>query len=339
MTKPWGQMLMVGIPGLHLDEVARTLIRDLQVGGIILFKRNISHPQQVAELIDACQQTALAASGYPLLVAVDQEGGPVQRFRHPWLETPSARQMGAAGDLAAIEHSAQRVAQELQLMGVNVNLAPVLDVARNPDCPLWERSYSADPEAVVRCGLAAVRGYLAGGVLPVVKHFPGLGATRLDSHLDLPTVEGGTDAGNEDLFPFREAITAGIPAVMCAHLLVPSWDSNLPTSLSPVAVTRILRQHLKFFGLIFSDDLEMGAITRKWPVPEAARRAVAAGIDIILICEQIENVKKTLAALSQSPELESRLRSAWQRIQQYKKTLPQLRLNLEAIQARFASGH
>ncbi len=177
---------MVGIPGQELDEITRCLIQDLQVGGLILFKRNIAHPQQVAALIRDCQKMALAASGYPLFVAIDQEGGPVQRLRQPFPEMPSARQFGLAGDPSAVAASARQVALELRSLGININLAPVLDVPRNPDCPLWERSYSTDPELVAQYALAAVRGYQEGGVLPVVKHFPGLGATDLDSHLDLP---------------------------------------------------------------------------------------------------------------------------------------------------------
>jgi beta-N-acetylhexosaminidase len=320
MNKLWGQLLMVGIPGQELDEIARYVIQDLQVGGIILFKRNIASSQQAAELIRACQQAALAASGYPLFVAVDQEGGPVQRFHHPFPEMSSARQFGAAGDLAAVETAARQVATELRLLGVNINLAPAVDVPRSPVCPLWERSYSTDPEQVARFGLAAIKGYTAGGILPVVKHFPGLGATELDSHLDLPTTTNGPAEREKDLLPFRQAIAAGVPGVMCAHVLVPAWD-DFPASLSHVATTKILREQLGFTGLAFTDDLEMGAITKKWPVAEAAQLAVAAGSDILLICEQVENMTKTLATLSETSDLEKHLQSSWRRVLHYKTSL------------------
>jgi beta-N-acetylhexosaminidase len=320
MPTLWGQLLMVGLPGLEADDITRCLIKDLQVGGIILFKRNIAHPQQVAALIRDCQQMALAAGGYPLFVAVDQEGGPVQRLRQPFPEMPSARQLGQAGDPAAVTAAARQVAVELRALGININLAPVLDVPRHPDCPLWERSYSSDPEQVARFGLAAARGYQAGGVLPVVKHFPGLGATNLDSHLDLPTAAAGLDQREIDLLPFRRAIAAGLPGVMCAHVLVPEWDV-LPASLSRMATTTILRERLGFAGLSFTDDLEMGAITRQWPVAEASRLAVAAGHDVLLICEQFDHVKQTLDALAASTDLEAHFHTAWPRLLHQKRRL------------------
>jgi beta-N-acetylhexosaminidase len=320
MNKLWGQLLMVGLPGPEPDEITRCLIQDLQVGGIILFKRNIVDLEQVAALIRHCQKLALAASGYPLFVAIDQEGGPVQRLRLPFPEMPSARRFGLSEDPAAVTASARGVAAELRALGITINLAPVLDVPRNQDCPLWERAYSTDPELVARYGLAAVQGYQTGGVLPVVKHFPGLGATCLDSHLDLPTAVQGPDQREIDLLPFRRAVAAGIPGVMCAHVLVPEWDA-LPASLSRMATTTILRQQMGFSGLTFTDDLEMGAITRQWPVPEAAALAVAAGHDVLLICEQFENIKNTLAALTQNSHLEPYLQAAWPRILQYKRRL------------------
>jgi beta-N-acetylhexosaminidase len=319
MHKLWGQLLMVGIPGPEVDEIARCLIQDLQVGGLILFKRNIIDLPQVAALIRRCQELALASSGYPLLVAIDQEGGPVQRLREPFPEMPSARQFGLAGP-AAVTAAARQVAAQLRVLGVTINLAPVLDVPRNAECPLWERAYSTDPEVVARYGLAAIQGYEAGGVLPVVKHFPGLGATRLDSHLDLPTAVAGPEQRKIDLLPFRKAIATRIPGVMCAHVLVPEWDA-LPASLSRVATTTILRQQLGFSGLTFTDDLEMGAITRQWPVPQAAALAVAAGHDILLICEHFDNIQQTLEALAHGPSLLPYLQIAWPRIMHYKRRL------------------
>lgn len=321
MPLRWGQLLMVGLPGLEPDETTRYLIQDLQVGGIILFKRNIASPSQVAALIRACQRLALDVDSYPLFVAVDQEGGPVQRFRQPFPEMPSARQFGRAGDIMAVAESARQVGAELRALGVNINLAPVLDVPRTPECPLWERSYSTDPEQVARFGLAAIQGYLAGGVLPVVKHFPGLGATDLDSHLDLPTVAGGAVRQDLDLFPFRRAVAADVPGVMCAHVLVPAWDATLPASLSRVATTRVLREQLGFSGLTFTDDLEMGAVAKHWPVAEAAKLAVAAGHDILLICEHLDNMTKAMAALANAHDLEPRCQSAWNRILEHKRRL------------------
>ncbi len=313
METRWGQLFMVGLPGPEMEATARWLIQDLQVGGIILFRRNIIAPEQVAALVRACQEAAVAASGLPLWVAVDQEGGPVQRLRRPFPEMPAARQFGAAGDPAAVRLAAREVGAALRALGITINLAPVLDVPRTQDCPLWERAYSSEPQQVAAFGLAAIEGYLAGGVLPVAKHFPGLGATRLDSHLDLPVAAGGEEERRRDLWPFQEAVAAGVPGVMVAHVVVPEWDER-PASLSPTAVSQVLRQRLGFSGLAFTDDREMGAIRNHYPVAAAATLAAAAGHDVLLICEHAHHVEEALTALSRDPALREGLRRSRHRI-------------------------
>ena len=146
----WGQLLMVGIPGPRVDAVARELVRDLKVGGVILFARNIESPEQVWELTRDLQREALAATGRPLLLAVDQEGGRVQRLKTPFTIIPAARELGITRTPEEVEYLARQVARELALVGLNVNLAPVLDVPRSPACPQWDRAYSSDPERAAR---------------------------------------------------------------------------------------------------------------------------------------------------------------------------------------------
>jgi len=296
-SEGWGQFLMVGLPGPRLDQVAAGLVRDLKVGGIILFARNIEAPEQVWELTRALQQEALEAAGRPLLIAVDQEGGPVQRFKSPFTLIPAARALGARAQEAEVEALARQVARELALVGVNLNLAPVLDVARGPDCPLWERSYSADPERAAALGAAAIRGYLAGGVLPVAKHFPGLGDTTVDSHQALSLAQSADPARSADLLPFRRAAAAGVPAVMTAHLQVPQWDSQ-PATLSPVALGTWLRGNLGFEGVVITDDLEMGAIAASLSAPQAGLAALEAGADLLLICTDWQKAWDTAALLA-----------------------------------------
>lgn len=322
MASPWGQLLLVGLPGPEFDAWARHLIVELQVGGIILFRRNISSLEQVADLIRQGQEAALAAGGLPLLVAVDQEGGPVQRLRQPFPETPAARTLGQTATPAAVARQAREVAVSLRRLGINVNFAPVLDLAPSPACPLWERSYASDPETVAAYGRAAIQGYLQGGVLPVGKHFPGLGPTTLDSHLDLPRIPGEAASLAANLLPFQEAIAVGVPGLMVAHLVVEAWD-DLPASLSPVAISQVLRHQLGFPGLVFSDDLEMGAIRKYWPLTEAAKLGVAAGLDQLLICEHVAEVEAVIAALTASPDLLPQLTQARNRLLQVKKNLHQ----------------
>lgn len=287
---------MVGLPGPRVDAVAREMVRDLQVGGVILFARNIESPEQVWELCRDLQQEALAASGLPLLISVDQEGGPVQRLKAPFTIIPPARNLGLEATVPEVEVLARQTARELALVGINMNLAPVLDVPRSPACPLWHRAFSSDPEKAARFGLAAIRGYLSGGVIPVAKHFPGLGDTMADSHEVLPQALSSDTKREADLFPFREAAAAGVPAVMTAHLLVPQWDDR-PATLSAVALQDWLRRRLKFQGVVITDDLEMGGIASQLPVAQGAREALAAGADLLLICNNLEAIRETVHLL------------------------------------------
>jgi len=293
----WGQFLMVGLPGPRADALARELVRDLKVGGIILFARNIETPEQVWELCRDLQQEAQAVSDRPLLIAVDQEGGTVQRLKAPFTIIPGARELGLKASAAQVEALARQVARELSMVGINVDLAPVLDVARGPESPQWDRSFGADPELVARLGAAAIKGFLAGGVIPVAKHFPGLGDTRVDSHKDLPRSLAGDPQRQVDLIPFREAVNSGAPAIMTAHLVVPEWDSR-PATLSPEILGNRLRRDLGFAGVIITDDLEMGAIATRQAVPDAAREALVAGADLLLICNNIEAVWDTARVLA-----------------------------------------
>jgi beta-N-acetylhexosaminidase len=311
----WGRLLMVGLPGPRLDATARELVRDLKVGGIILFARNIESPAQVWELTRDLQREALAAMGRPLLIAVDQEGGRVQRLRAPFTLIPPARELGMTKTPEEVEVLARQVARELALVGINVNLAPVLDLPRDPECPLWDRAYRAEPEEAARYGLAAIRGFRAGGVLPAAKHFPGLGDTKLDSHEVLPLAQSGDEHRTADLLPFKRAVAAMVPMIMTAHVQVPEWEAR-PATISRVALQEWLRGRMGFQGVIVTDDLEMGAIATKMPVAQGAKAALAAGADLLLICSKYEAAWETARLLSQDGSLAARGRDAAARVLQ-----------------------
>jgi len=304
---------MVGLPGPGMDALAREMVRELEVGGIILFARNIESPEQVWELCRDVQQEALAASGLPLLIAVDQEGGPVQRLKAPFTIIPPARQLGLEATAPEVEALARQTARELALVGINMDLAPVLDVARGPECPLGERAYGPDPELVAKLGTAAIRGYLSGGVFPVAKHFPGLGDTGVDSHVDLPLSQSGDPARETDLLPFRAAVAAGVPAIMTAHLVVPEWDSRAAT-VSSIILQEKLRRDLGFDGVIITDDLEMGAIATRQSAAAGAREALRAGADLLLICNNWEAVGDTTRFLAGDASLVPLAQAAAQRL-------------------------
>ena len=333
-----GRLLMAGIPGPRVDQVARELVRELQVGGIILFARNLISPEQVWRLTRDLQQEAREAGSPPLLIAVDQEGGPVQRLKAPFTLIPAARELGLTSTPEEVEDLSRRVARELALVGINVNLAPVLDVPRSPACPQWMRAYSPDPERAARYALAAIRGYLAGGVIPVAKHFPGLGDTVSDSHQVLPRALS-TDAQRvADLLPFRQAAAAGAPMVMTAHLLVPEWDETHPATLSPVALQDWLRRRLKFDGVIITDDLEMGAIAGRLPVEQAAREALAAGADLLLICNNWQAANDTARRLSADAALKTRAQESAARLERLRLSLPATGAGLEEVREYFHLG-
>ena len=248
------------------------------------------------------QREALAATGRPLLIAVDQEGGRVQRLKAPFTIIPPARELGMTNTPEEVERLARQVAQELALVGLNVNLAPVLDVARSPACPLWDRAYGSDPEHVARYALAAIRGYMSGGIIPVAKHFPGLGDTMVDSHEVLPLAQSGDAERQVDLLPFRQVVAAGVPMVMTAHLQVPEWDAR-PATLSPVALQDWLRGRLGFAGVIITDDLEMGGISTNLPVSQGAKEALTAGADLLLICNNWQAAWETARLLAADASL------------------------------------
>ncbi len=325
---------MVGIPGTRVDQATRELVRDLRVGGIILFARNLKEPEQVWQLTRDLQQEALSAGELPLLISIDQEGGTVQRLKAPFTLIPTARDIGDGSTLLQVEALARTMASELALVGINMNLAPVLDVARKPDCPLWQRSFSSDPEQVAALGEAAIRGFLQGGVLPVAKHFPGLGDTTLDSHQVLPTAQNPDPERTADLLPFRRAAAAAVPAIMTAHLRVPAWDDQ-PATLSPVALKDWLRHRLGFEGVIITDDLEMGAIAGAATVPDAACRALAAGADLLLICSHGEAAWKAASRLSREPVLHQHAAASKTRLQRLREQVGRYPVNLEEVKAYF----
>ena len=215
-----------------------------------------------------------------------------------------------------------------------MNLAPVLDVARKPDCPQWQRSFSSDPEQVAAFGEAAIRGFLQGGVLPVAKHFPGLGDTTVDSHQVLPTAQSPDPERTTDLLPFRRALAAAVPAIMTAHLHVPAWDGQ-PATLSPMALKDWLRQRLGYEGVIITDDLEMGAIAGAATVPAAACQAIAAGADLLLICSQGEAAWEAAARLSREHHSQQQAAEARSRLQGLREQVARVPVNLEEVKAYF----
>lgn len=273
-----------GLAGPDLVDAERSFLRQSRPAGIILFARNIIEPEQVSRLISNARQ---AICHDDCLVLVDQEGGRVQRLRPPhWRALPSARLISGFGNgaktLAAIEQVSRLIAADLRALGFNCNCTPVLDlpVAGSHEI-IGDRAFGMMPADVVARGRAVMSGHLAGGVVPVIKHIPGHGRARADSHLELPVVDTPrATLEATDFAPFKAL--AGCPAAMTAHVVYSAIDPLHPASTSALIQRDIIRRHIGFDGLLMSDDLSMKALGG--PMRARAEAVIAAGSDIALHC-------------------------------------------------------
>ncbi|MDB9822167.1 beta-N-acetylhexosaminidase [Deltaproteobacteria bacterium] len=292
-----GQLFMAGIPGPRLDEGTEFLIRDFNLGGIILFSRNIEDPVQLARLCRAIQNTAIKYHGNPLFIAIDQEGGRVARLGKPFTLFPGNEAIGTdAKPLEKAKEFGTVTAREMRIVGLNMNLAPVVDVkSGKPEKHLKGRIFGEDHETVALLGRTVVKALQENGVMAVAKHFPGLGCADIDPHLNLPRIDLDIKAINDfNILPFRATIEEGVSAVMTSHALYPSLDPEVPATLSHHVLEGLLRERLGFQGLIITDDLEMGAIAEKWGVSKGALASFNAGADILLICADQKNIMDSL---------------------------------------------
>lgn len=295
-----GRLFMAGIPGPDLDPGTEDLIRNWGLGGVILFSRNIEGPGQVAKLCRELQKTSLRSSGIPLFLAVDQEGGRVARLRTPFREFPGQTAVGHGVEPVkeALEF-ARVTAHEMRLVGLNMDLTPVLDVPRgSPEKHLQGRTFSEDPDVVALLGRTVIKGLQENGIMAVGKHFPGLGGADRDPHKRLPEISlCSEEMKRTDIPPFKAAVEAGVTGIMSSHALYPSLDPEKPATLSGRILTGLLREDLGFQGLIITDDLEMGAISRGSGVVDGAMEAFQAGADILLVCADQQQVLKSMERL------------------------------------------
>jgi beta-N-acetylhexosaminidase len=299
--KKLAQLFFVGIPGTKLDGNTLHALMRMGVGGVILFKHNYETPEQLIDLTNAIQKNVQSSSfeNLPLWVGVDQEGGRVQRFKEPFTIFPALEELGKINSPKTCFEAGFIVAQELRAVGVNVNFAPVIDV-RQTDAPvIGDRAFSRDPQVVANLGSALIRGQQKGGVLSVAKHFPGHGGAIVDSHEDLPKIEKTPQQFEDcDWQPFRRAVRSRVEGIMTAHVLCPALDPSKPATLSRKILQDVLRKDIRFGKLIFSDDMEMGAITKNLSSKEAAFLAVEAGCDHLIFGHKLEVAEDTLDSLT-----------------------------------------
>jgi beta-N-acetylhexosaminidase len=290
-----GQVFMVGFEGTRFSSDLSYFLKKLHVGGVIYFKRNVQDPLQLAELSRVLQEKAMEVSSLPLMISVDQEGGSVARLMPPFTRFAAQSEMGAAENPEdRIRQFAQTQAEELRLVGINMNLTPVLDVnLRGAEGLMASRSYGSDPALVSRLGRICITEFQQAGIMACAKHFPGIGDTDLDSHQDLPIQpKDKNELAKMELVPFQAAVQAKTAAIMASHVKYPAYDLKYPASLSEAIIDGLLRHTFGYEGLIMTDDLEMGAVSRHYELEEAIFLAFKAGNDCLLLCHSPEKIER-----------------------------------------------
>lgn len=296
-----GQRLMVGFDGTGFNDDLEFLIDTLQVGGLILFARNLEAPEQIRRLCRDCQACAGRFGLPPLFIAIDQEGGQVARLKSPFTQFAGNPAMKHPEDAV---HFARVTAMELKHLGVNMNMAPVLDVAPDGmDSIMAGRAFGSDPGWVASMGMTVIDHLQQRGIMAVAKHFPGIGRTVLDSHLALPDLDVDAKALSDvDLIPFQSAIQGNVAGIMLSHIRYTGIDPVWPASLSPAITADLLRRKMAYDGVVMTDDLDMGAIKPSHDIDTAIGQILRADVDIALICHKgpdieaaCEKIRQTLA--------------------------------------------
>lgn len=293
-TEKIGQMVMIGIQGTKVDDDSLYMLNQYHMGGVILFDRNMESPEQVKQLTSDLQ--AQSNEKVPLFIGIDEEGGDVVRMAEKLTPPPSQKEIGATGDIEQAKTWAIKTAKSLKDMGINVNFAPVADVGSND-----KRSYSTDANTVIDFVRAATKGYQQENIIYSLKHFPGIGKGRVDSHVDSSSIDVTKEIlMAEDIIPFKTIIDENGPNdyfILVSHLKYPALDEEYPASLSSKIMTDLLRNELGYKGIIITDDMEMGAVANHNDFRSIGVNAVKAGADIVLVCHEYEHQQEVYLGL------------------------------------------
>lgn len=303
MRQQIGQQLIMGIQGLTLAKDEAEFIVRNNIGGIILFRRNVESPEQLRELCSSIQSLRTQMfDKSPLFISIDMEGGRVHRLKAPFTQWPALANLGKIDSTSVAFRFAQAMGSELKAVGINLDFAPCIDIFNNPaNTVIGDRALGATPEPVARLGSAMVRGYLKANVIPCAKHFPGHGHTLIDSHEDLP-VEMKTleELDAVELEPFKKVFRARLDLVMSAHIKFPNIDPDWPGTLSEIFLKKILRERLRYRGLVTTDDLDMKGLTKYFDKATIAVRALQAGANILLYCNEPDSPPTALDAIERA---------------------------------------
>lgn len=293
-TEKLGQMVMIGIQGTKVDDDSLYMLHQFHMGGVILFDRNMKSPEQVKQLTSDLQ--AQSNEKVPLFIGIDEEGGDVVRMAEKLTPPPSQKEIGATGDIEQAKTWAIKTAKSLKEMGINVNFAPVADVGSND-----KRSYSTDTNTVIDFVRAATKGYQQENIIYSLKHFPGIGKGKVDSHIDSSSIDVTKEIlMAEDIIPFKAIIDENEPNdyfILVSHLKYPALDEEYPASLSSKIMTDLLRNELGYKGIIITDDMEMGAVANHNDFRSIGVKAIKAGADIVLVCHEYEHQQEVYLGL------------------------------------------
>ena len=290
-----GQLLMIGIHGKTLNDDAKFMLNEYRVGGIILFDRNMESKDQVKSLIADINKTGKSAGLTPLFIGIDQEGGAVARMEDQLIKVPPAEELGKEPIEQAVS-LAKQSGTELKDLGFNINFAPVADLGLT-----YGRSFSTNPDEVVRYASAVGKAYDEAGLWYSYKHFPGIGKTDVDLHADTSVVPVSKETLlNEDTKVFVDLIKQSKPntyAIMVSHAMYPQIDPDHPSSLSKAIITDWLRKDMGYNGVVVTDDMDMGALAKHYTFGDMAVQSILAGSDILLVCHEYEHMQKAYNGL------------------------------------------
>tara|TARA_B100000749_G_scaffold122825_1_gene93997 strand:- start:252665 stop:253777 length:1113 start_codon:yes stop_codon:yes gene_type:complete len=303
MNHKLGQLMMIGVEGKVLTpDEAEFIVRN-NIGGVCLFSRNYESPEQLYQLCSDLQalQPRMTDKA-PLFIGVDMEGGRVQRFKEPFTIWPPLAKLGELNSNSMAFRMGQSMGEELRSVGVNLNFAPCVDVLTNPDNPvIGDRAISNDPEQVTAMASGLVRGFIKANIIPCAKHFPGHGNTKVDSHYELPVEEADLETLKaRELIPFKKVFRSRIDMVLLSHILFKNIDADNPVTFSSYFIQELLRKELRYSGVIITDDLDMKALAANYAPEEIPVKALTAGVDILLYCNEFDKPPMACEAIDKA---------------------------------------
>lgn len=296
-----GQLIIAGFDGITVNDELQSLILEKYIGGVILFSKNVESASQVVELNNEIKEINKVNKS-PIFISVDEEGGLVSRMPSEFKDIPTNSDIAKYDDEDLSYNIGKVIGEEISSLGFNMDFAPVLDINSNPNNPvIGDRSFGDNEAIVSKLGIATMKGLKDSDVIATVKHFPGHGDTSVDSHVGLPVVEHDLERLKSfELVPFKKAIDAGADMVMVSHIMLPKIDEKEPATLSKTIITDILRKDMNYNGVVVTDDMTMGAIINNYDIGEAAVKSINAGVDIVMVCHQYENVTKVIDAIKEA---------------------------------------